>query len=153
LVIVRPGADRIRPGGAVVAALAGDGADPAILDFAFAEAALRGVALVAVHARARRPFSVGRLLLAAVASTASPTPAESVADELAPWRSWYPAVHVQIDVRPGNPAAALLDTARGASLLVLGSRGRGARTGFVLGSVSQAVLHHARYPVAIVPAG
>ena len=153
LLVVRPGADRLRRGGPVVAALAGDGSDPAVLDFAFAEAALRGVGLVAVHARSRRPFSVGRLLLAVVAPTASPTPAESVADELAPWRSWHPEVDVHIDVRPGNPAAAVLETARGASLLVLGSRGRGPRAGLVLGSVSQAVLHHAHCPVALVPAG
>jgi nucleotide-binding universal stress UspA family protein len=155
LVVVRSGGDRVRPGGPVVVALAGDGSDAAVLDFAFAEAALRGVALVAAHGRSRRSFNVGRLLLAALTPATSPVPAdavvEAVEEELVPWRSWHPDVEVHIAVRPGDPAAAVLDTARGASLLVLGSRGRGPRAGFGLGSVGQAVLHYAHCPVALVP--
>jgi nucleotide-binding universal stress UspA family protein len=52
------------------------------------------------------------------------------------------------------PARALLEAARDADLLVLGPRGRGALRELVLGSVSQACLHHARCPVAVVrPSG
>lgn len=52
----------------------------------------------------------------------------------------------------GTPAHALLEAGEGASLLVVGSRGEGALSRFVLGSVSSSVLHHARCPVAVVPA-
>jgi nucleotide-binding universal stress UspA family protein len=48
------------------------------------------------------------------------------------------------------PARALLDLAGRAELLVLGPHGRGALRELVLGSVSQACLHHAPCPVAIV---
>lgn len=48
------------------------------------------------------------------------------------------------------PAPALLEAAEGASLLVVGSRGRGGFTGMLLGSVSQQVLHHTPAPLAIV---
>lgn len=49
-------------------------------------------------------------------------------------------------------ARALLDTAEGAELLVVGSRGRGGFTGLLLGSVSQQALHHGPCPVVVVPA-
>jgi nucleotide-binding universal stress UspA family protein len=51
------------------------------------------------------------------------------------------------------PARALLDLAQGADLLVVGPRGRGALRELMLGSVSQACLHHAPCPVAIVRNG
>lgn len=53
-------------------------------------------------------------------------------------------------VLAGNPAQALIDTAVGAELLVVGSRGHGGFTEALLGSVSQRCVHHARCPVVVV---
>lgn len=50
----------------------------------------------------------------------------------------------------GPPAGALLDHAKG-RLLVVGSRGQGALSRAVFGSISQQVLHHADDPVVVVP--
>jgi nucleotide-binding universal stress UspA family protein len=49
------------------------------------------------------------------------------------------------------PARALLDAARGADLLVVGSRGIGGFKGLLLGSVGQQVAQHARCPIVVVP--
>ena len=51
----------------------------------------------------------------------------------------------------GGAANALVEEAKGASLLVVGSRGRGGFTGLLLGSVSQQAAHHATCPVVIIP--
>jgi len=53
-------------------------------------------------------------------------------------------------VTPGQPRTALLDAASDAQLLVVGARGRGGVRGMLLGSVSEAMLHHASCPVGVV---
>jgi nucleotide-binding universal stress UspA family protein len=50
----------------------------------------------------------------------------------------------------GHPGRVLVEQALGATLLVVGSRGRGGFASLVLGSVSQAVAHHAPCALAIV---
>jgi nucleotide-binding universal stress UspA family protein len=49
-----------------------------------------------------------------------------------------------------DPAPALLAAARGAELLIVGSRGHGGFADLLLGSVSQQCAHHASCPVVIV---
>lgn len=60
-------------------------------------------------------------------------------------------VEIERHVLHGSPAGALLEAAEGATMLVVGSRGRGGFTGLLLGSVSQQVVHHATCPVVVVP--
>jgi nucleotide-binding universal stress UspA family protein len=50
-----------------------------------------------------------------------------------------------------NAARALLDAAKGAGLLVVGSRGHAGFTEALLGSVGQYCVHHAECPVVVVP--
>ena len=60
-----------------------------------------------------------------------------------------------VPVRPvvveGQPARVLVELARDADLLVVGSRGRGDFTGVMLGSVSQRCAGHSPCPVVVVP--
>jgi nucleotide-binding universal stress UspA family protein len=61
-----------------------------------------------------------------------------------------PGVPVELKVLDGNPAGALIDEARDADVLVVGSRGRGGFRELLLGSVSQACVHHAVCPVIVI---
>lgn len=51
----------------------------------------------------------------------------------------------------GMPAQVLVDQSANSVMVVVGSRGHGALSRAVLGSVSSSVLHHATVPVTVVP--
>ncbi|TCC44875.1 universal stress protein [Kribbella pittospori] len=73
-----------------------------------------------------------------------------LAESLEPYRAKHPAVRVKVSVLEGRASAKLVDLSQDASLVVVGSRGRGGVAGLLLGSVSQSLLHHADSPVAVV---
>lgn len=64
----------------------------------------------------------------------------------------HPQVPVARYVRHGHPASVLIEQAKGADLLVVGSHGHGGFIGALLGSVSQYCIHHATCPVVVVRA-
>jgi nucleotide-binding universal stress UspA family protein len=66
------------------------------------------------------------------------------------WAQKYPDVPVTTSVLRGHPVRTLTAAATYASVLVVGSRGRGTLASTVLGSVSHGVLHHATSPVLVV---
>jgi nucleotide-binding universal stress UspA family protein len=53
-------------------------------------------------------------------------------------------------VSHSRPARRLRELSENAQLVVVGSRGHGELTGLVLGSVSNAMVHRAACPVAVV---
>jgi nucleotide-binding universal stress UspA family protein len=63
--------------------------------------------------------------------------------------SMHPTVPVSAHVALGDPRVVVADLAADASLLVLGSRGRGAVASLLLGSVSVALSAHASCPVVV----
>jgi len=130
-----------------------DGSDTASLAarFAFDEAALRGVPVIAVRAwtPAAHVWPTGLPGLTDVAARER-TERDLLTACLARWRRQHPRVHVELRATAGHPAQSLVTAAQNAQLLVVGSRGLGGFRGLLLGSVSSAVLHHAVCPVAIV---
>jgi nucleotide-binding universal stress UspA family protein len=61
-------------------------------------------------------------------------------------------VKCDAEILEGDPASCIIDAARyrDADLVVVGSRGHGALTSAVIGSVSRAVMGHSQVPVMIV---
>jgi nucleotide-binding universal stress UspA family protein len=62
-----------------------------------------------------------------------------------------PLLSVEPVLVDGPAAAAVLEAADGADLVVVGSRGSGSFSAWMLGSVSSVVSHHAPCPVVVVP--
>ena len=54
---------------------------------------------------------------------------------------------------PGNPSEVLIEASRGATLLVVGSRGQGGFLGLLMGSVSTQCVHYSHCPVLVVREG
>jgi nucleotide-binding universal stress UspA family protein len=121
------------------------------LAFAFAEAQMRGVHVYALRAWTPPPApwrSDVRPLAADVAEIET-SERRDLTEILLPWRQKYPGVSVRQRVTPVSAAAALVDAASAAQLVVVGARIHRA-PGLRLGSVSQQVLHHAPSSVAVV---
>jgi len=73
--------------------------------------------------------------------------AAGVADQL---RQELPDLDIGSDVVFGPPAEVLVGESKGADLLVVGSRGHGAFSGMLIGSVSLHCVHNAPCPVVVV---
>jgi nucleotide-binding universal stress UspA family protein len=125
----------------------------AAIGFAFEAASIRKARLRAVHAWAH-PASAGPGDIQPLAFDPDLVTEEEgrvMAESLAGWQERFPDVELVRDVVRGRPTRVLAATSAGADLLVVGTRGRGGFAGLMLGSVSHAMLHHARCPLAIVP--
>ncbi|TNH31128.1 universal stress protein [Micromonospora orduensis] len=157
VVVVRDGAADRGSGafaGQVVVGVDGSELSRLAVGFAFEQASRRGLGVVAVHAfQWPQPTQPGDMLpLVYDVDELRSEETRLLAETLAGWSEKYPDVPVQPRVVQGHPAAVLVRESAGAALTVVGARGRGGFTGLLLGSVSQAVLHHAPCPVAIVRA-
>ncbi|MFJ5731776.1 universal stress protein [Streptomyces paradoxus] len=146
---------RPNPAGPVLLAVDGSPASEEAVRFAFTEASLRGADLMALHVcRAGSPEVYDGPAdppFVTYDETHLRERAERVLDAaLAGRPETYPVVPVARRPLVGRVRHTLIDASADAQLLVVGARGRGGFTGLLLGSVSQAVLHHAHCPVAVV---
>ena len=141
--------------GVVVAGIDGSSASREVLTVAFAAAAARQATLRVVHAW-RVPLAYDDVLEPVGAEEERRTQSEPVISEiLAGWRTDYPDVPVEIDLRYQRTADALVDASAAADLLVIGRHGQAGRMsglpGMPLGSIARTLLHHAHCPVEIAP--
>jgi nucleotide-binding universal stress UspA family protein len=136
-----------------------DGSEPSMAALRYAAELAAGAGAPLTIVCARRPLGVDgwvRAYWVAVDAAADP---HEISDEAARVvlaraqhvaHAEYPALVVRAVAAEGPPAAVILAHARDASLVVVGSRGRGAVASVLLGSVCHGVVHGARCPVVVV---
>ena len=138
--------------GVVVVGVDGSEHGEAALQFAAEEAVLRGASLRVVCAwefPMNLTADIG--LVPGLMQRFAEEGEEIVREAVARVAELRPSVACEPRAVEGHAGSVLLDEARGAILLVVGSRGRGELAGVLLGSVSHQVLHHAPCPVTVVP--
>jgi nucleotide-binding universal stress UspA family protein len=130
-----------------------DGSEESLqaVSFAAAEADRAGdelTVVLAVHGPAR--WVENELPSSRLAQTIVEEDKVVLAESVAGLRDRYPdlVIHQRLETDT-EPAQALVDAAREARLLVIGSRGRGAFSRLVLGSTAHAVLLHAPCPTIV----
>lgn len=137
--------------GPVVVGVDGSPLSEAAVAFAFDEAALRRSELVAVHAWHDPALDTRRLEpLLIDPGTLADQERALLAERLAGWIERYPDVRVRQVLAPRRPVPGLLAYAADAAAVVVGSHGRGALAGMLLGSTSHGLATHARCPVIVV---
>lgn len=136
-------------GGRVVAGIDGSARSLDALRWAAAEARARDADLEIVHAWRLPPMAAPPVYAVLPDVSAMEDAGRAVLDAALA----DPALAgLRVDTHPTNDSAAraLLERARDARLLVVGTRGLGRVTGTLLGSVSRQLLHHAPCPVVVI---
>jgi nucleotide-binding universal stress UspA family protein len=141
--------------GKIVVGVDGSDASKEALRWALDEAKLRGATVVAVNAWQvpLLPIDVGPPPVPALDAVELLPEVERSAQRLVESVVEEVAGGADVDVEPvaaeGPAVTVLIEAARDAELLVVGSRGRGGFLGLLLGSVSLQVAQHAPCPVVI----
>jgi len=149
--VLHEGAAGAGQSGPIVVGVDGSDASARALAWALDEARARKVAVRALPA-----WDGGALAVSTYSGgmVADPTVLEQAAKEVlarAVDDADTSGVTVQRHLAGGSPAGAILDSAKDAALVVVGSRGMSGLKSALLGSVSRQVVHHAGCAVVVIP--
>jgi nucleotide-binding universal stress UspA family protein len=138
--------------GPVVVGVDGSAESEELVGWAIDHASRHGLALEVVHSYSIPVYPGVVPYVPPVEITRATAEFEErvTSEVLAGWREKYPDVEITTTIAHGRPGPALVEATERASLTVVGSHGRGAFLGMLLGSTSQSLLHHARGSVAVL---
>ncbi|WP_329466590.1 universal stress protein [Streptomyces sp. NBC_01431] len=150
----------VRTAGRVVLGLNLDDTVDDVIEFAFDQAAARGVPLQVICAYPAPPPA--GLLVAGEFPPSAMNPDEygsveqdarsEQAERLRPFQERFARVEVDAVAVAADAAGHLVDASASAALIVVGRHRRRLKpSSLLMGSVAHAVLHHAQCPVAVVP--
>jgi nucleotide-binding universal stress UspA family protein len=138
----------------IIVGIDGSPESDAAVNWAAHDAAIRGLPLTVVHVESpaaptwsqapaleespEEQQAEGRSLLAHASAIAR----DAIADTA--------RVHITGELLSSTPVPTLVDQSKDAELIVVGSRGRGALSRSILGSVSAGLIRHAHCPVALI---
>ena len=137
----------------IVVGVDGSDASANALRWALREARLRGARVRVVHAWSYPEVSTyheAAHVLRVPFADAAAAMLDRVVDKAG---SDADGVEIEKSVVEGQPAPALVEAARDASMPVVGSRGLGGFSGLLLGSVSQQCAHHATCALVVIREG
>ncbi|KGN33289.1 universal stress protein [Knoellia sinensis KCTC 19936] len=147
----KPGA----PDGQIIVGVDGSEPNESAIALAFDWASSVGAPVVLVHAWALDvPVSFEAAQLSqAIVEEVEERQRVFLDETVLAWSAKYPEVDVRSVLSRDRTVPAMLAEAKGAQLLVVGSRGHGGFVGLLLGSVSQGLIHHERpCPLVVVHA-
>ena len=127
------------------------------LQWAMAEAALRNADLtvITVHSVPASYWTGRPVALPGDEDRVSEarTAAEDAVSKAAAALGDHQPASITVTAVNGFPAETLVSASATSDLLVVGSRGGGGFGSLVMGSIASQVVHHAKCPVVVVPAG
>lgn len=141
--------DRVHESGTIVVGVDGSAPSQRALEWALRQAEATGAIVVAVRAwTVPTGYGTGALTVPGVQWHADAEKSLEAAVALTSGERLE--VPVRRLVAEGHPVTVLLAQAKGADLLVVGSRGHGGFVGAMIGSVSRHVVNHAPCPVVVI---
>jgi len=132
---------------AIVVGVDGSPASDSALAWACAEARLRASAVVALHVISV-PYELPRVPIEEPTGKLEVQGRQVLDEALA--RAPTEEIEVESRLLEGAPGELLVEASEDAELVVVGTRRHGGLASFVLGSVSNTVVHHAHCPVVVV---
>lgn len=137
----------VAPDAPVLVGIDGSPASLSAAEIAFDEASRRGVDVVALHAwrDITTMYEIPGLEVEQLEAEAR----LALSERLAGFEDRYPDVKVHRVVVCDQPSRQLVEYAKSAQLVVVGSHGRGGFAGMLLGSVSTAIIHAVKSPAIV----
>lgn len=138
--------------GRIVVGVDGSEGSRIALRWAFEEALRRSATVCLVHVWSF-PHSIAPMAIAVAVPTVEEMHkvATEILDQVLAAVDAPAGVPLERRIVEGGAAEALIEAARDAELLVVGTRGLGGFSRLLLGSVSHQCVHHAPCPVVVVP--
>jgi nucleotide-binding universal stress UspA family protein len=138
--------------GPVLVGMEADGSSAAAIQFAAREAASGRHELRMLHAWRLPPASLDALQALVVGRPRDRAwHRELLAHAGRDGATRFPELEIVEQLTESLPAAALVQVGRDASMIVVGTHGRGPVSGMAMGSTSMGVLQHSSTPVCLVP--
>src|SRR5690349_20744637 len=136
----------------IVVGVDGSPASQVAVDWAAREAALRGDSLRLLHIAAPPTMTsvVEPLVIVGLSEWMDKRGRDVLVDAVRIAGEAAPQLDVSTEMITGSAVPGLLDHSKDARMLVVGCRGLGAVGRTLLGSVSSALVHHARCPVTVI---
>lgn len=153
VVVVRPTADgpEVNTEPRIVVGVDGSGSARNALRWALTEASVRNLPIVVVNGWMEPTVAATFPGMASPIDAIGRAASELIEAELEMTAQDAAGVTVRVQAVCASGASALVDESRGASLVVVGSKGQGGLSRVLLGSVAQQVMRHAECPVAVIP--